>query len=204
MDWIVMLISTLALATVFGIGYLVYRLYKRAKNSTKDLANKAAVPLAIASRFTKLRSYTMISPAGIAKDGKFADIDFLIIGYFGVLGVKSIGLGGEIYGSSDDAMWLQVSSGKRISFENPLRVAQSDARLVRDTLFAAGLKNVSVEVICVCTNKKATLALPRTTGHYTIKDFKRYLTREKFEQDKGIDISCVKAAIEKYVSAANS
>ena len=38
--------------------------------------------------------------------------------------------------------------------------------------------------MCVFTNKKATLALPRGTGHYTLKDFKALLGKSKYEQDK--------------------
>lgn len=203
MNWIFVLVTVTVVAIVFGVVYLIYTLYKRAKASTQDLKNKASAPLAIATRFAKLRQFTVISPAMLAKDGKFADIDFIIVGYFGVLGVKCIGLGGEIYGSAGDAMWLQVAKDKRISFDNPLLVAQTDARLIRDTLFVAGLKSVPVEVICVCSNKKATLALPRTTGHFTLKDFKAYLQKDKFEQDKGIDIANVKSSIEKWIIASN-
>ncbi|MEG1104699.1 MAG: nuclease-related domain-containing protein [Oscillospiraceae bacterium] len=187
-----------AVAATLGIGFLIYTLYKKAKSSTKDVKNKAQKPLSVAKGFAKLHEYTLISPCNLAKDGKFADVDFAVVGYFGVLGVKCIGLGGEIYGSSGDAMWLQVTNTQRISFENPLIRAQADARLIRDTLFAAGLKSVPVEVICVCTNPKASLALPRSTGHFTMKDYKAYLKKDKFEQDKKVDLEATVAAISKW------
>ena len=115
------------------------------------------------------------------------------------LDVKCVGLGGQIYGNPGDPMWLQVDAEKRISFENPMRAAEADTRLVRDTLFTANLRGIQVETVCVFTNKKATLALPRGTGHYTLKDFKALLGKSKYEQDKGVDIPQTVDAVKKWV-----
>lgn len=71
--------------------------------------------------------------------------------------VKCVGLGGQIYGNPGDPMWLQVDAEKRISFENPMRAAEADTRLVRDTLFTANLRGIQVETVCVFTNKKRPL-----------------------------------------------
>lgn len=199
MDWLTALLLGITLLVIFGLGYLGYHLFKKSKNSTKDLKDKDSAPLGIAKRFAAMRQFAIINPANIAKDGKFADLDFIMVGFFGVLGVKCIGRGGEIYGSVGDAMWLQVAENKRTSFENPMKTAQADGRVIRDTLFAAGMKNVPVEVVCVFTNKRATLALPRSTGHFTVKDFKSYLSKEKFEQDKGIDVEKTTAAIKTFI-----
>jgi len=119
--------------------------------------------------------------------------------WFGLLCVKCVGLGGQIYGNPGDPMWLQVDAEKRISFENPMRAAEADTRLVRDTLFTANLRGIQVETVCVFTNKKATLALPRGTGHYTLKDFKALLGKSKYEQDKGVDIPQTVDAVKKWV-----
>ncbi len=198
MDWIIAVSMLVIVSVVAGLAYLGYKLIKKHQTSTADLKHKAQKPLACAKGFVRGQEFRLISPASLAKDGKFADLDFIVVGYFGVLGVKCIGLGGEIYGSAGDAMWLQVAGTQRTSFENPLLRAQSDARLVRDTLFAASLKSVPVEVVCVCTNPRAVLALPRSTGHFTNKEFAAYLKKNKFEQDEGVDIAATAAAIEKW------
>ena len=80
-----------------------------------------------------------------------------------------------------------------------MRAAEADTRLVRDTLFTANLHGIQVETVCVFTNKKATLALPRGTGHYTLKDFKALLGKSKYEQDKGVDIPQTVDAVKKWV-----
>ena len=61
------------------------------------------------------------------------------------------------------------------------------------------LRGIQVETVCVFTNKKATLALPRGTGHYTLKDFKALLGKSKYEQDKGVDIPQTVDAVKKWV-----
>lgn len=163
----------------------------------KDLpaAKAAAKPLAAARRYAKLRGYEVIAPACIASGGMFADLDFILVGAFGLLCVKCVGLGGEIYGSADDDKWLQVLKEKRVQFDNPLKTAAADTRAVRDALFAAKLKSVSVETVCVFTNPHAMLALPRTTGHLTRKDFSALLSKSKYEQDKGVDIAKAAEAV---------
>ncbi len=168
---------------------------------SKDLgdAKKSAAALRAARRFAALHQYQVIAPAQLAKDGKFADLDLILVGWFGLLCVKCVGLGGEIYGSVEDEMWLQVSGEKRVSFANPMRAAEADTRLVRDTLFAAKLRNISVETVCVFTNPKATLILPRGTGHYTLKEFKALLNKSKYEQDKGVEIPRAVEAVKQWV-----
>lgn len=170
---------------------------RKAKNL--DDSKKSAEPLRITRRFAALHQYAVIAPAQLAKDGKFADLDFILVGWFGLLCVKCIGLGGQIYGSLEDEMWLQLDGEKRISFANPMRAAEADTRLVRDTLFAAKLRNIQVETVCVFTNKSATLMLPRTTGHYTMREFKALLDKSKYDQDKGVDIPKTVEAVKKWV-----
>lgn len=171
---------------------------RKAKNLSDS--QKSAEPLRITRRFAALHQYQVIAPAQLAKDGKFADLDFILVGWFGLLCVKCIGLGGQIYGSLEDEMWLQLDGDKRVSFANPMRAAEADTRLVRDTLFAAKLRSIQVETVCVFTNKKATLMLPRTTGHYTMKDFRALLDKSKYDQDKGVDIPKTVDAVKKWVA----
>ena len=172
---------------------------RKAKNL--DGAKKSAEPLRLARRYAALHQYQVIAPAQLAKDGKYADLDFILVGWFGLLCVKCVGLGGQIYGSLEDEMWLQLDGEKRVSFANPMRAAEADTRLVRDTLFSAKLRNISVETVCVFTNKSATLLLPRGTGHYTVKEFKALLGKSKYEQDKGVDIPAAVAAVTQWLAA---
>lgn len=192
------------IAITFGVYYFFIRQRDESETASRKAKNlsdskKSAKALGAARRFAALHQYQVIAPAQLAKDGKFADLDFIIVGWFGLLCVKCIGLGGHIYGSTGDDMWLQVDGEKRISFKNPLKEAEADTRLVRDTLLSAGMHGISVETVCVFTNKSANLAIPRSSGHFTLKEFKSLLSKTKYEQDKGIDIAKTADAVKKWL-----
>ena len=144
-------IVIITLLCLFLIIYFLWRsdspLFRRKPKDLPD-AKKADKPLGAARRMALMNGYQVISPACLAKDGKLADLDFILVGTFGVLCVKCVGRGGSIYGSAGDAMWLQVKNQDRISFANPILEAERDTRLVRDILFSAKLKNIPVETVC--------------------------------------------------------
>ncbi len=58
------------------------------KAKTWTARKKAQKPLSATRRFAALHQYQVIAPAQIAKDGKFADLDFIIVGWFGLLCVN--------------------------------------------------------------------------------------------------------------------
>ena len=202
MSWIDVLILTAVIA-VIAIAYyfLVMRDKSGDTRKSRNMSGNAAAagPLGVAKRYAMLQQYRLLAPAQLAKDGRFADFDFILVGAFGLLCVRCIGLGGEIYGGADDENWLQVTAAERLPFANPIKKAAQDTRLVRDALFTAKLKSVPVESAVVFTNKKATLALPRTTGHYTAKDFSSLLNKDRFLADKGVDMDKAADAVRAYL-----
>ena len=195
----------LFLAAIAVVGVMYFFVFKKDKmpGKRKDISGSAASAKVVAAtrRYAVLQQYELIAPANITKNEKTAALDCILVGSFGLLCVKCIGLGGEIYGGADDAKWLQVLEGNRIAFDNPLQACAADTRLVRDTLFAAKLKNIPVETICVFTNKKTELAVPRSAGHYTLKTFKALLGKDKLLQNKNVDIAAASAAVKAYLAA---
>ena len=196
-------IVIITLLCLFLIIYFLWRsdspLFRRKPKDLPD-AKKADKPLGAARRMALMNGYQVISPACLAKDCKLAELDFILVGTFGVLCVKCVGRGGSIYGSAGDAMWLQVKNQDRISFANPILEAERDTRLVRDILFSAKLKNIPVETVCVFTNPVASLALPRSTGHSTVKEFRSLLGQSRFLQERKIDRDAVCTALRAYVT----
>lgn len=146
-------------------------------------------------RFAASDDYAVIAPVNVQGSKDAADLDLLLVGWFGVLGVKCLGYGGEVYGSLDEPEWTQVLPQGRRTFENPMTRAGKSARAVRDALFAAKLKNVPVETVVVFTNPSASLNLPRSTGHYTEKTFLAYLKGPHFREDKKVEVEPVAAAL---------
>lgn len=146
-------------------------------------------------RFAASEGYAAIAPVKLQGSKDAADLDVVLVGWFGVLGVKCLGYGGEVYGSLDEPQWTQVLPQGRRSFENPMTRAGKSARAVRDVLFAAKLKNVPVETAVVFTNASASLNLPRSTGHYTEKTFLAWLKGPHFREDKKVEVEPVAEAL---------
>lgn len=145
-------------------------------------------------RYAALHEYKVVAPVALTGVHGTTDLDAVLVGWFGVLGVKCLGYGGEVYGSPDEAEWVQTVNGTRRKFKNPIARAKQSGLVLRDALFAAGLKSVPVETVVVFTGKRVQLALPRSTGHYTEKSFSAYLKSSRFEEDKKIQVEPVAAA----------
>lgn len=192
--YLILLIAVVALLAILmvmlnGSGALGDTKKRRAKDL--EGARASAPILGAARRFAALHQYEVIEASRIEANGKSADIDFAVVGCFGVLCVKCVGLCGTIYGGADEDEWARVKNDARETFANPIRECAAVTRVVRDVLFAAKRKNVPVETVCVFTNPKAELVLPRGTGHLTAQEFRSMLGRGKYLYDKGVDEKAV-------------
>ncbi len=201
MEIIYSIISILILVAMVVIYILYKRGGKGAAESGKNMGktDAAAKPLQAAKRFALLNGYTVLQDVHIAKDGKFADFDFAIVGVFGVLCVKCVGLGGEIYGAEKDEKWLQVLKADRTYFENPMESAQKGTRLVRDCLFTHKLKNTPVSSAVVFTNSKASIAVGRSVELYNTNTFKALINKAVYTTDKNVDVEKTVKAIDEFI-----
>ena len=192
------------LASIFGVlvfvllMVVVYRGRNpkkgKGKNHGREFNREKVV--AAARRFAGQNSFRFIAPARLAKDGAVANLDAIVVGYFGVLGVICLGYSGEIYGDPGEATWLQVApDGTRTRFENPASEAAAAVRVVRDALFGQKMKKVPVEVVHVFATPDAQLAVPRSMAPMRLKQFKDLLKKDKYLEDCGLDLDTVETAL---------
>ena len=189
-----------AVAVISVIGFAIFMVvYKKKHPTAKDnrgrdhQAQKATGAL---RRFAHSNGYRFLGPVVLGE----TRLDALAIGVFGILGVKAYGYNGEIYGSAQDKEWLRVGYGDvRERFPNPVLEANRDVQALRSVLQKTRARNVPIEVVPVFVNPKAELAVGRGSGILTIKEFKSLLGRDKYQQEKGVDMQKAEEAI----SAAN-
>lgn len=200
-DYVILLISALAGVALFGaVIYFYFRKKNPKKRKQQGREAKSGAGLRVARRFAGAHGYKFISPATLARNGAVAKLDGIVVGYFGVLGIKTLGYNGNIYGSASEEEWLQLGDNEeRTYFPNPLLEAAADVRVIRDALFAAKMKQIPVEVVCVFTEPRVQLALPKKTGHYTLKTFKSLLQKDKYLADTGIDIEKVEGILRESI-----
>lgn len=197
---VVLLITLAALIAAIVIGIVVLR---RSEGITTTKKSKVAdkMPddehkgrdgiIRMLSRYAALHEYQVVNPANLTGVHGTTDLDVLLVGWFGILGVKCLGYGGTIYGDPSEEQWVQELQGHRRTFQNPMTRAQKSGLVIRDVLFAAGMKRIPVETVVVFTNKSAQLMLPRSNNHYTEKTFAAYLKTLHFEEDKNVQVDPV-------------
>lgn len=191
-------VSVAAIVVIAG-GYFLYQYLKKRKAPAAGRDSGAGKVVSAMRAFARANGFRFFGPGTYVsgKGGSTGRLDAVVAGYFGILGVKVLGYNGEIYGAQGEAEWLQVApDGTRNKFANPLAEASADTRVLRDVLFAAKLRQVPVEIVCVFTSKRAQLALPKNTGHYTMKEFKALLQKEKYLADKGLDLDKLDHALQ--------
>lgn len=203
--WVQIIISIVAIIIVVVLFFaLVLKrnpFARTAKNKGREYAkNKVLAPLAA---FARSNRFAYIAPATIIRNGNTANLDGIVVGYFGILAVISLGYSGSVYGTPGDDNWVQVSENEsRHPFENPINEASAAVRVIRDALFSEKIKKTPVEVVYVFSHPKVQLALPRTITPLKIKTFKKLLKKEKYMEDCGLDIDKTKEAIKAAVEAS--
>lgn len=189
--------------SLLGFGGIMYFLYRRSqgqggKSKVRGRSFDNGKTIGAMRSFARKNSFRFVSPAVLQCGDAKMELDAIVIGYFGVLGVISLGYSGEIYGEAGDDNWLQVAEdGSRNSFPNPITQSSAAVRVIRDALFKEKMKRVPVEVVYVFSNEKAQLALPRSIGPMDLKAFKKLLAKEKYLDDCGLDMDKVEEAVRK-------
>lgn len=203
-DNLVLILGSVMIAVVVAL--LVFFIYKKmqpgkASNGRLDGRehdnDKAVGAL---KGFTRSNDFRLIAPAYITSNGLSAKLDGVAVGYFGVLGLISLGYDGQIYGEASEKTWVQVGDNdQRNRFDNPILEASAAVRTLRDVLFTNNLKKVPVEVVYVFSNPKAQLALPRSIAPMRLREFKSALKRDRYLDDTGLDLDKVEAALKSAV-----
>ena len=177
--------------------YLFYRRKNPKRGAVKDGKSGEGRAVSQMRSFARVNSFRLLAPARLENKGKTADLDAVVAGHFGVLGVKELPFNGEVYGAANEKEWVRVdANGERTVFANPFTEAAADARVLRSLFTDAKLKQVPIEVVCVFTGQTVQLALPRSTGHHTLQSFKSLLKKEKYMEDNNVSPDNVYTALQ--------
>ncbi len=199
------LVTVLIAITLIGINWYKYSKSKEVKeikpekqpvlDGPQGRKEDSGKVIRAVKSFASRNGYEVIVPGKISHGTAVADFDALVVGTFGVLAVYSIGYYGQVYGSEKDETWAQTTSRGRVTFKNPLTQAEAQARLVREVLFDHKIKSVPVEAVCVFPNSATELVVPRSTPVHRLKDFSAMLLKDKYTEDRKVDIDAVAKAL---------
>ena len=177
--------------------FFMEREKKLPRGRKKENANAAVTVL---KRFAANNSCKVLGPVTLTKGDRTARLDAVLVGWFGVLGIKSYGYNGQVYGNAGEDEWVWVSADKREKFENPIGECTLAARLMREALMNAGVRNPESEAVYVFTDSKLEMCIPRALNPMNLSDLRSYLRKDKFLKDRGYDLDTMVAALEPFVN----
>jgi hypothetical protein len=181
---------------LFGLLYLVHHLRRNVLNpSGKGAARRTRGAL---KRYAGIRRFRVLGDVKIGLKGKTAEIENILIGFFGVLLVHTLGARGEYYGTLDGAQWSVTLNEKRTAFPNPVLAQQKAEALLRGVFAANQLYSIPVEHIVYLESRgKKTGFFITNSGEVLLPGkLKDYLHKAKFDVDTGLDVDKVAKAIE--------
>ena len=176
--------------------FFLEREKKLPRGRKKENANTAVTVL---KRFAANNSCKVLGPVTLTKGDRTARLDAVLVGWFGVFGIKSYGYNGQVYGNAGEAEWVWVSADKREKFANPIEECTLAARLMREALMNAGVRAPESEAVYVFTDSKLEMCIPRNLNPMNLSDLRSYLRKDKFQKDRGYDLDTMVAALEPFV-----
>ncbi|MEG1932476.1 MAG: hypothetical protein RR075_05140, partial [Pygmaiobacter sp.] len=150
------IMNGLSMVLVLGVMMVLLVMVLKQQNADDSTAGtvKKAVEdggvdkmLAALRRYATMHDFVLLTPAKVKSGEKVADLDALLVTYAGVVGVKCLGMNGQVFANPGDENWLRVAGDTRESFRNPLDVRAADVRVLRDVLAEAKLRTVKIECL---------------------------------------------------------
>ncbi len=183
------LFSILLLLVIAVLGFSLYIFMQRRKNPSarhnKPRTYASAKAVRILRRFSTSNGYHFLADVQLENGTQLSG---LCIGEFGLLGIKTYGYNGHIYGNIADKNWLRVGyEDTREYFPNPIPEANQDIQSLRKMLQKTKAYNSPIEIVAVFTNASAEMAVEKKSGILQTKDLKALLNRDKYQKQNGVD-----------------
>lgn len=186
-QWIIIGIVALGIAVILGVISGVMQWYYR----KKGVDGKRKL-LKLLKRFAGIRRFKVLTDLTLPTKNGPVSVEYLLIGFFGILILSEKNAAGNIYGTGYDKKWIRVvtkhEQEKRGTFPNPVLQNQAALDAVRETLTSNKVYKVSLENYVVFTNSKAVLNTERGLPVLTFQDLKKLLKREKYSADGIVDV----------------
>ena len=148
-------------------------------------------------RFAVMRRYQVLSNVCFTYKGRDYKIENMLIGYFGILLVHTLGGRGSYYGQMDGDQWQRVLEKDKNVFPNPIKQQEEAIMALRGIFAQNKVYNVPVERIVVLTDtSKKTMMYISHGGQILMPGkLKGMLNKSKYENDAGVDVARVAQVI---------
>ena len=182
-----MLVIVVVVAAVIVAWYLQKNI-----RFSKGNYGKSAVKSAL-HRYALTHNYKVLENVQMQLDGQTQTIDYVLIGFFGLLFVSALQGKGDFYGDFKEPRWTFVDDEKKVRFDNPVLEMDKKLEMFRRLMAQKKVYNIKVDSAVVISSTKSDI--PMYLSHVrdenivmSLKEFKKFLGAEKFEKDNGLDV----------------
>ncbi len=172
--------------------------YFKDKKIMKIGAKGEKIIAKILKRYSIIRGYKVINDIYLPLYEETTQIDHILIGNFGVLVVETKNLHGEIYGNPSEKNWSQFIGTKKHKFYNPIFQNKTHIDNIRYIFNKENIYNINIDGVVVFTGNKIVLNIPKNKMVYRLKEFKKLLKKDRYENNNGVDIQKIYDSIIKY------
>ena len=185
------IIATLVIVAVVAAIIVAWYLQKTVRFS-KGSYGKSAVKSTL-KRFALTRNYKVLENVQMQLDGQTQTIDFVLVGFFGLLFVSALQGKGDFYGDFKEPHWTFVDNEKKVRFDNPAMEMDKKLETFRRLMARKKVYNLKVDSAVVISSTKSDIPMylshvPSDNIVMSLKEFKKFLGSEKFEKDNGMDV----------------
>lgn len=149
----------------------------------------------ILQRFALSHNYKLLENVQISCNGQTQTIDFVLVGFFGLMFVSALQGQGDFYGDFKEPRWTFVDedNNKKVRFNNPVLEMDKKLDLFRKLMAQKKVYNLKIDpaVVVVGTKSETPLYLSHVREEnivMTVDEFKKFLLKEKFEKDNDLDV----------------
>ncbi|WRS26588.1 NERD domain-containing protein [Oscillospiraceae bacterium MB08-C2-2] len=194
--WAITAVLMALVLFLLAIPYLSNNVWDtKGKNADKKTAR-------VFSRFGRSRGGRVLREVTIRHDGKTASLGTVLLLPWGLVIADTLGCKGNYYGDAASEQWVLTSGDERTVLPNPLKTQREATMLLREYLAASKLYNIRVETLVVYTNKSKDTTvfvdgLGKQEQHTVLPIGKlaRYLEKDRFEADNGVNIEALAALL---------
>ena len=136
--------------------------------------------------FARRNKIGIVFPGTVEYGNEVAPLLALLVTKSEVIGVSSFGYGGTITEGKGDGDWTQHMNGQDKKIGSPTVMNRKQYRICRQAMDAAGMKDISLRIAGVFTNRHVTLDVAEDLGLRTKERFLEELKMQLAEEEEQI------------------
>ncbi|MEG0017824.1 MAG: nuclease-related domain-containing protein [Hydrogenoanaerobacterium sp.] len=141
-------------------------------------------------RYSAIRSYKVLADVTLTDGTKKVHLDYIMVGFFGLLLVNAEVQNADYYGGEKDEQWAFVKKDVKTRFDNPLKEGETAMELLRSSFAKNDIYSIQMEQIVVFTAsfRKTALYVKDTLPVVKVRKLGAFLDKTRFEKDNDVDV----------------